>query len=81
MVEENKILNVVHTLLISTSKKQEEEFEEANEVYSQKLPGLNNPILKTMCFGPDVQFRTVNNCELKKDEKEAILNLNKNYVG
>jgi hypothetical protein len=76
VVEENKILNVVHTLLISTSKKQEEEFEEATEFYSQKLPGLNNPILKTMCFGPDVQFRAVNTCELKKDEKETILNLN-----
>jgi hypothetical protein len=77
VMEENKILNVIHALLISSSKNQEEEFEVAKKVYSQSLPGLNNPVLKSMCFGPDVKFQTKDSCELEIDEsKVKILNLN-----
>ena len=70
--EENKVLNAIHALLLSSSKKREEEIEEANNIYSQNLPGINDPVLKTMCFGPDIEFEPVGqvggNCDLKGDE-------------
>jgi hypothetical protein len=51
---ENKVLNIIHGLLLSSSEKQEEELDDANRIYSQNLPGLNEPILKSMRFGPDI---------------------------
>ena len=80
IVEENKILNAIHAMLISSSKKQEGELEMARKVYSQSLPGLNNPVLKSMCYGPDVHVQTKVGCELESDEKKVILNLNVEHV-
>ena len=51
--EANKVLNFIHALLLSSSKKRDEEIHEAKGIYSQSLPGINDPVLKSMCFGPD----------------------------
>ena len=51
--EEKKVLDVIYGLLISSYDEQDEQVALATEVYSQKFQGINAPILKTMCFGPD----------------------------
>ena len=70
--EENKVLNIIHGLLLSSSEKREEEIDDANRIYSQNLPGLNEPILKSMCFGPDNAFEPVGqevvDCDIQQDE-------------
>ena len=76
---EKKVLDVIHGLLISSTKKQEEEETEAQKIYSLNLNGLNSPILKTMCYGPDVEFKTVDkniNCDISKDEKKVNFDMN-----
>ena len=78
--EENKVLNNIYALLLASSQKREEEIDYAQRIYSQSLPGLNEPILKSMCFGPDNVFEPVHqedvDCDLERDENERILNLN-----
>ena len=79
--EENKVLNIIHALLLSSSKKREEEIDNAHRIYSQNLPGINDPVLKSMCFGPDNVFEPVGqedvDCDLKQDEHDMrILNFN-----
>ena len=63
---------MIYALLISSSVEQDEQVSLATEVYSQKLQGLNEPILKTMCFGPDLEFQGYpseeNFCDINKDE-------------
>ena len=75
--EEKKVLDVVHALLISSSKKQEEELAVAKKVYSKDSCVLNEPILKLMCFGPDLytdSFANKNDaCDITKDEKKFKL--------
>ena len=77
---EKKVLDIIHGLLISTSKKQDDEVSEAHTIYSQNLPGLNQPPLKSMCHGPIVNFETVGDkidCDIIMDENEVkTLNLN-----
>ena len=70
--EANKVLNVVHALLLSSSEKREGEIDKANRIYSQSLPGINDPVLKSMCFGPDTTYKPAGqeptDCDLQKDE-------------
>ena len=70
--EEKKVLDAIYGLLISSSAEQDEQVSIATKVYSQKLQGINAPILKTMCFGPDFQFhgypKEDNVCDMTKDE-------------
>ena len=69
--EEKKVLDIIHGLLLSSSEKLEKELENAQQIYSQNLPGLNDPVFKSMGYGPDVQFQTVDqdgDCDLKIDE-------------
>ena len=62
-------------LLISSTTKQEEEISMATKHYSQKNEGINDPVLKTMNFGPDFQFEGYpleeGVCDMAADEKEA----------
>ena len=79
IVEEKKILDIIHALLICSHKKQCEEMDEANQMFSQSLPGLNDPILKTMCFGPFPEFDQNNEnieCNLAEDEKKVFMDNN-----
>ena len=77
---ENKVLNIIHALLLASSQKRVEEIDYGNKMYSQSLPGMNDPVLKAMCFGPDNTFEPIDQedvkCDLKRDEHEQILNLN-----
>ena len=70
--EGKKVLDVIYALLISSSVEQDEQISLATEVYSQKLQGLNEPILKTMCFGPDLEVQGYPSegsfCDITKDE-------------
>ena len=70
--EEKKVLDMIYGLLISSSVEQDEQVSLATVVYSQKSQGLNEPILKTMCFGPDIEFQGYpseeNFCDITKDE-------------
>ena len=78
--EANKVLNFIHALLLSSSKKREEEIHEAKGIYSQSLPGINDPVFKSMCFGPDSTYRPSGqkdvNCDLQQDEQEILFNFN-----
>ena len=75
IVEEKKVLDIIHALLMCSQKKQAEEFLEAEEIYLQNLQGLNNPVLKTMCFGPFPEFDQNDKnleCNLADDEKNVF---------
>ena len=79
--EANKVLNSIHALLLSSSRKREEEIDEANRTYSQSLPGINDPVFKSMCFGPDFTHKPAGqeniDCDLQQDEDRIrILNFN-----
>ena len=71
--EEKKILDVIHALLLSASNKHNNEVKFAEESYSQSHDGINDPVLKTMCHGPDYgvkEYSTENpTCDITKDEK------------
>ena len=74
--EEKKVLDIIHALLISSSKKQMDEVSLATRIYSQSMPGLNEPILKIMCHGPDLELKRncYNNevdCDITKDEENV----------
>eukprot|EP00092_Neocalanus_flemingeri_P036870 GFUD01040132.1.p1 GENE.GFUD01040132.1~~GFUD01040132.1.p1 ORF type:complete len:761 (+),score=93.35 GFUD01040132.1:160-2442(+) len=73
--EEKKILDIIHALLLSATKKREEEICLATQTYSQKLAGLNHPVLKVMCHGPDfgVHKYSVGDipCDITEDEKKV----------
>jgi hypothetical protein len=75
--EENKVLNTIHALLLASSQKREEEIDYAQRIYSQNLPGINEPVLKSMCLGPVNVFKPVDqedvDCDLKRYENERIL--------
>ena len=75
--EEKKILDVIHALLVASSKMQVDEMEKAKYIYSQNMPGLNDPVLKTMCFGPDIDFESyetkTNCCDITEDEGKVKL--------
>ena len=80
--EENKVLNVIHALLISSAEKMEEERDFATKHYSQKLSGINEPTLKAMCHGPDFDFKQFKvedeECDMTKDEaivKKTLMNV------
>ena len=80
--EENKILNVILALLISSSEKQEDERVFATQKYSQTLSDVNEPTLKIMCHGPDIDFEAFvvedDECDINKDEemvKNTLLNV------
>ena len=79
IVEEKKILDIILALLICSQRKQCEEIDEANQIYFQSLSGLNDPILKTMCFGPFPEFEQNDKnveCNLAADEKNVFMNNN-----
>ena len=69
--QEKKVLDTVHALLLSSLKKRNAEISLAALKYSQTNPGLNDPILKVMCHGPDygVNEYSANNCDITKDEE------------
>ena len=74
VTQEKKVLDIIHGLLISSSQKQGEEVAEAQKLYSQNLPGLNNPSLKSMCHGPDAKFEFVDkntDCDILSDENKV----------
>ena len=66
--EENKVLNVLLALIISSAEKLDEERAFATTKYSQKLSGINEPKLKVMCYGPDIHSKA-----LKVDDVECDL--------
>ena len=72
--EEKKVLDVVHALLLSATKKRDAEISLAAQIYSQKMVGLNEPILKVMCHGPDygTKEHAVDDipCDITKDEEK-----------
>ena len=73
--EEKKVLDTVYALLISSSIKQENDALTAKEHYSQTVPGINDPVLKMMSFGPDHKLKSFitseGACDLSKDESKA----------
>ena len=73
IVEEKKVLDIIHALLIVSQNKRTEEFLESEKIYLQNLQGLNDPVLKTMCFGPFPEFEQNNlECNLSDDEKNVF---------
>ena len=70
-----QVLDTIYGLLISSSAKQENDVLIAKEHYSQSVPGINDPLLKMMSFGPDHKLKsfttTEQACDLSKDESKA----------
>ena len=75
--EEKKVLDVIHGLLLSAATKSEAEIAHAVHSYSQNNPGLNDPVLKLMCHGPDYgvkeDFGDNTSCDISKDEENLEL--------
>ena len=73
--EEKKVLDTVYALLLSSSSKQDEEMMLATKTYSQTVPGINDPVLKVMSYGPDLSFHGYNTsegvCDMTEDENNA----------
>ena len=73
--QEKKVLDIVHGLLVSSMVKQDSDLILATEHYSQKVPGVNDPVLKVMGFGADFKFESYTQsdtaCNLSTDEKKA----------
>ena len=73
--QEKKVLDIVHGLLVSSMVKQDSDVILATEHYSQKVPGVNDPVLKVMGFGADFKFESYTQsdtaCNLSTDEKKA----------
>ena len=61
----------IHALLLSAATKREAEIAHAVHSYSQTNRGLNDPVLKLMCHGPDYgvneDFGDNTSCDIKKD--------------
>jgi hypothetical protein len=78
--EANKVLNVIHALLLLSSEKREEEIFEATKTYSQSLPEIHDPVFKSMCFGPDFTYKPAGQedivCDLQGDEHKTRFNVN-----
>ena len=70
--EEKKVLDMIHGLLICALKKRDAEISLAALTYSQTCQGLNDPVLKVMCCGPDYGEKeySVDDCDISKDEKK-----------
>ena len=51
--QEKKVFDMIHALLICTLKKGDAEISQAALTYLQTYQGLNDPILKVICCGPD----------------------------
>ena len=73
--EEKKVLDTVHALLVSSLVKQDNDVTLATEHYSQRVPGVNDPVLKVMGFGPDLKLKSFTQsdtaCNLSRDENKA----------
>ena len=69
---EKKVLDMIHGLLSCAIKKRDAEISLAALTYSQTCQGLNDPILKVMCCGPDYGNKeySVDKCDITKDEKK-----------
>ena len=65
--------NVIHALLIDSGDKKEEEREFASKTYSQTFSGINEPTLKVMCHGPDIDLEPFivedKECDINFDEE------------
>ena len=70
--EEKKVSDMIHGLLICALRKRDAEISLAALAYSQTCQGLNDPILKVMCCGPDYGNKkySVDNCDITKDERK-----------
>jgi hypothetical protein len=73
--EEKKVLDTVYVLLVSSSSKQDEEHLLATKAYSQTNPGINDPVLKVMNYGPDLNYygyaKKEGVCDLTLDERKS----------
>ena len=73
--QENKVLDTLYALLVSSSTKQDEERLLAMKAYSQTNPGINDPVLKVMNCGPDLKYygyaKKEGVCDLTSDEKKS----------
>ena len=74
VLQEKKVLDVILLLLLSSSDMRKENNKNAALSYRQELPGLNKPLLATMCHGPD--YLNTNNKQeecslLEADEEET----------
>ena len=71
--EEKKVLDVIHAVLLSAAAKREAEIAHAVQSYTQTNRGLNGPVLKLMCHGPDYgvngDFGDNTSCDIRKDEE------------
>lgn len=76
--EEKKVLDIIHASLLSAATKREAEIAHAVLSYSQTNRGLNDPVLKLMCHGPDYgvneDFGDNTSCDIKKDEENLEFN-------
>lgn len=76
--EEKKVLDIIHGLLLSAAIKREADIAHAVLSYSQTNCGLNDPILKLMCHGPDYGVHEDEgnkmSCDIKQDEENLQYN-------
>ena len=66
-------MDVIHAVLLSAAAKREAEIAHAVQSYTQTNRGLNDPVLKLMCHGPDYgvndDFGDNTSCDIRKDEE------------
>jgi muramoyltetrapeptide carboxypeptidase LdcA involved in peptidoglycan recycling len=54
VLQEKKVLDTIHGLLVASSSLRKEMKEVISSIYKQELEGVNKPVLTTMCHGPDL---------------------------
>ena len=59
ILQENKFLDVIHGLLVSSLSLRTERNNDISAEYTKHLPGVNKPVLATMCHGPDLVNKRV----------------------
>ena len=71
--EEKKVLDILYALLLVSSSKHEEEIAVSSKTYSQKVQGINEPILKLMCSGPleQIDLRDKDHWEFVHHEEQG----------
>ena len=71
ILQEKKVLDVLHGLLVSSLSLRTVRNKDISAEYKKQLPGVNKPVLATMCHGPDLVNKRVGRkekCCLKFDE-------------
>ena len=73
-MEQKKVLDIIYALLLLSIPEKEDAMTSASFIYSQKESKLNDPILKTMCHGPDFdEYASPNECDIDKDKSKNRL--------